>query len=66
MHDLVVSDALPAGGSGGEPHPVDVAVDDGIITAVTEPYDESSDGQEIDAAGRLVAPVVMTLGGRCG
>ena len=54
MHDLVVRGGTVADGSGEEPREADVAIDDGVVTAVG---DVSARGrEEIDARGKLVTP----------
>ncbi|MHA3023821.1 N-acyl-D-amino-acid deacylase family protein [Mycobacterium sp. BMJ-28] len=58
-HDLVIRNGTIVDGSGGEPYFGDVAVTDGVITAVgTVPGDGA---REIDAAGLLVTPGFVDL-----
>jgi N-acyl-D-aspartate/D-glutamate deacylase len=54
MHDLVIRDGLVVDGSGGAPFKADVAIDNGLISAVGQ---VSARGQEeVDAAGKIVIP----------
>jgi N-acyl-D-aspartate/D-glutamate deacylase len=53
-HDLVIRGGLVADGLGGEPVPLDVAVDGGTIVAVGEVGSRGT--EEIDARGHLVTP----------
>ena len=34
MHDLLIKSGLVVDGTGGAPHPADIDIDDGLITAV--------------------------------
>jgi N-acyl-D-aspartate/D-glutamate deacylase len=54
MHDLVIRNGTVVDGSGGERYTADVAIDGGVISAVGK--DIGSGKQEIDAAGKIVAP----------
>ena len=54
MHDLVVTGGLLVDGTGAEPRHADVAVDDGVITAVGA--DVGAARRTIDADGALVTP----------
>ncbi len=54
MHDLVIRGGMVVDGSGAAPYPADVAVDGDRITRVGGDIGPGS--QEIDAAGKIVAP----------
>ena len=54
MHDLVIRGGLVIDGTGAEPVKADVAVDDGIISAVGPDLGEAH--REIDAQNRWVTP----------
>ena len=54
MHDLVIRNGTIVDGSGKPRFVADVAVDDGLITAIGP--DIGKGREEIDAAGRIVAP----------
>ena len=54
MHDLVIRGGLMVDGTGAEPVEADVAIDDGLITAVGPDLGEAR--HEIDARGRWVTP----------
>jgi N-acyl-D-aspartate/D-glutamate deacylase len=57
MHDLVIHNAELVDGTGAPPRPADVAVDDGVITAVEEPGQLGARGRrDIDADGAVLAP----------
>ncbi len=58
-HDLVVRGGTVADGTGVEPVRGDVAVDDGIITAVGQV--DGKGKQEIDAEGQVVSPGFVDL-----
>ncbi len=53
-HELVIRGGHIVDGLGGEPIPGDVAIDDGLITAVGEVSDRGK--QELDAEGMTVTP----------
>ena len=57
--DLVIRNGLIVDGLGGEPFPGDVAVSDGVITAVGSVA--GSGAREIDATGLLVTPGFVDL-----
>ena len=59
MHDLVIRDGLVVDGSGQKPLHADVAVDEGIITAVGEISEPGR--EEIAAAGHIVTPGFVDL-----
>ena len=54
MHDLVIRGGLVVDGTGSEPIQADVAIDDGVISAVGPDLGEAH--REIDAQGRWVTP----------
>jgi N-acyl-D-aspartate/D-glutamate deacylase len=54
MHDLVIRNGLLVDGTGGDTFTADVAVDDGVITAIGEVSGKGA--KEIDAAGHIVTP----------
>ncbi|MCB1693653.1 MAG: amidohydrolase family protein [Pseudomonadales bacterium] len=54
MHDIVIKNGIIIDGSGGERFAGDVAIDNGLISAVGKVTDGGR--REIDAAGRLVTP----------
>jgi N-acyl-D-amino-acid deacylase len=56
MHDLVIRNAEIVDGTGAPPVMGDVAVDDGLITAIEEPGSAGAGRREIDADGRLLTP----------
>ncbi len=58
-HDIVIRRGNIVDGTGAEPVPGDVAIDDGLITAVGE-VDEKGQ-QEIDAEGHVVSPGFIDL-----
>ena len=58
-HDIVIRGGEIVDGTGAEPAPGDVAIDDGRITAVGEV--DGKGRQEIDAAGNLVSPGFVDL-----
>ena len=58
-HDIVIRGGEIVDGTGAEPAPGDVAIDDGRITAVGKV--DGKGGQEIDAAGNLVSPGFVDL-----
>jgi N-acyl-D-aspartate/D-glutamate deacylase len=53
-HDLVIRGGMVVDGSGGEPRPADVAVNDGLIVEVGSV--SRAGAEEIDAAGSIVTP----------
>jgi N-acyl-D-amino-acid deacylase len=57
MYDLVITGGMVVDGTGTPPRLADIAVQDGVIAAVTEPGQLDGDGREhIDATGLLVTP----------
>ncbi len=54
MHDLVIRGGTVVDGTGSEPFVADVAIDGGRIVAVGRV--EAKGREEIDAAGKVVAP----------
>ena len=56
MHDLVIRNAEIVDGTGAPPVMGDVAVDDGLITAIEEPGSAGAGRREIDAESRLLTP----------
>ena len=57
MHDLVIRGGTLVDGTGSPPRLADVAVDDGMITAVTEPGGLGEPAEQlVDATGLLVTP----------
>ncbi|MFP6638869.1 MAG: amidohydrolase family protein, partial [Myxococcota bacterium] len=58
-HDIVIRGGQIVDGTGAEPTPGDLAIDDGFITAVGEI--EESGRQEIDAEGHMVTPGFVDL-----
>ena len=54
MHDLVIRNGTVVDGTGAPARPADIAIDDGLITAVGTVEDAGR--QEIDADGLLVTP----------
>jgi N-acyl-D-amino-acid deacylase len=59
VHDLVIRDGLVVDGSGHKPLRADVAVDEGIITAVGEVSEAGR--EEISAASHIVTPGFVDL-----
>ena len=55
MHDLVIRGGTVVDGTGGPSRTADVAVDDGIITAVGD-LESAAAQRTIDADGLLVTP----------
>jgi N-acyl-D-aspartate/D-glutamate deacylase len=53
-HDIVIRGGQLVDGTGSEPTPGDLAIDDGVITGVGQV--DGSGRQEIDAGGRMVTP----------
>ncbi len=51
--DLAIRNGLVVDGTGGEPRPADIGIDDGRIVAIGELPEAD---REIDAAGKVVAP----------
>ena len=60
MHDLVIRGGTVVDGTGAPSRTADVAVDDGIITAVGE-LESTSAHRTIDADGLLVTPGVVDV-----
>ena len=60
MHDLVIRGGTVVDGTGGPSRTADVAVDDGIITAVGD-LKGAAAGRTIDADGLLVTPGVVDV-----
>src|SRR5664280_183267 len=57
MFDLVVTGGTVVDGTGAAPRLADVAIQDGVVAAVTSPGELSGEGRErIDAEGLLVTP----------
>jgi N-acyl-D-amino-acid deacylase len=56
MHDLVIRNAEIVDGTGAPPVMGDLAVDDGLITAIEGPGSAGAGRREIDADGRLLTP----------
>ncbi|MEZ5237614.1 MAG: amidohydrolase family protein [Microthrixaceae bacterium] len=56
MHDLAITDALLADGTGEPTRMADVVIDGDTITEVTGPGEAPRARRTIDAAGRLVTP----------
>jgi N-acyl-D-amino-acid deacylase len=63
MHELVIRGGTLVDGTGSAPRPADVAVDDGVITEVTDPgaLDDASAIRSVDADGLLVTPGFVDL-----
>lgn len=61
-HDLIIKSGLIVDGTGAEPYRGDVAVDDGIITAVGRI--DARGKQQIDADGAAVSPEFIDLHGK--
>lgn len=59
MHDLVIRGGLVVDGSGGDPFEADVAIDQGLISAVGP--DLGPGREEIDARGKAVMPGFVDL-----
>jgi len=59
MHDLVIRGGTVVDGNGGPPRCADVAVDDGVITAVGD--DVGAARRTIDADGLVVTPGVVDV-----
>jgi N-acyl-D-amino-acid deacylase len=60
MHDLVIRGGTVVDGTGGPSRTADVAVDDGVITAVGE-LESGAARRSIDADGLLVTPGVVDV-----
>src|SRR5271155_5512641 len=60
MHDLVIRGGTVVDGTGGPSRTADVAVDDGIITAVGD-LESAAARRTIDADGLLVTPGVVDI-----
>lgn len=56
MHELVVRDATVIDGTGGDRRVADVAVDDGLIRAVSNGAEVGPGRREINAEGLLLTP----------
>ena len=57
MHDLVINNAVIVDGTGAAPYAGEIAVDDGVITAIsTAPGGVGLGQQQIDADGRHLLP----------
>jgi N-acyl-D-amino-acid deacylase len=63
MHELVIRGGTLVDGTGSAPRPADVAVDDGVVTEVTDPgaLDDASAIRSVDADGLLVTPGFVDL-----
>jgi len=59
VHDIVIRGGQITDGTGAEPIPGDLAIDDGVITAVGKV--DSKGGEEIDAEGHVVSPGFIDL-----
>ena len=59
MNDLVIRGALIVDGSGSEPATGDVAVRDGVITAVCQPGLTAA--EVVDAEGLVLAPGIVDI-----
>jgi N-acyl-D-aspartate/D-glutamate deacylase len=59
VHDVVIRGGTIVNGTGSEPYPGDLAVDDGAITAVGQVSEKGR--REIDAAGCVVSPGFIDL-----
>jgi N-acyl-D-amino-acid deacylase len=55
MHDILICDASIVDGTGLKPCPGDIAIENGLITAIGNLSGESA-RQVINAGGRVVAP----------
>ncbi len=55
MHDLVITDGTIVDGTGADPRPGDVAINDGVITAIGDLKGERAN-RTIDAEGHIVSP----------
>jgi N-acyl-D-amino-acid deacylase len=60
MHDLVIRGGTVVDGTGGPSRTADVAIDDGIITAVGD-LESAAAKRTIDADGLLVTPGVVDV-----
>ena len=58
-HDLVIRNGTIVDGTGAEPVTGDVAIEDGLITAVGDVHGQG--GEEIDARDRVVTPGFFDL-----
>ena len=56
MYDLIVRGGLLVDGTGGAPRVADVAITDGMISAIGSPTIDASGRDEIDATGLVVTP----------
>ena len=56
MHDLVIRNGTIIDGTGADRFAGDVAVDDGVITAITTPGEAGAATTETDATGPIVTP----------
>src|SRR5689334_8619917 len=56
MRDLLITNGTVVDGSGGEPRPADVAIEDGRIAAVGAPGSLGPARETIDATGMIVTP----------
>ena len=54
MHELVIRGGTVVDGTGAAPRVADIAIDDGVITAIGDVADGGT--TEIDASGALVTP----------
>lgn len=57
MHDLLIRNALILDGKGGNPYRADLAVDDGLISAIGADLEEGA--ETIDAAGLALMPGII-------
>ena len=56
MHDLIVRGGMLVDGTGSPPRRADVAITDGVISAIGSPDLAGSAAEEIDATGLVVTP----------
>ena len=61
MNDIVITNGTIYDGSGGEPFQGDIAVRDGLISAVTRRGEAGSATETIDANGAIVAPAWVDI-----
>ena len=63
MNDLVIRNGLVADGSGNEPFHADIAVAEGMITAIG--HDLPAGREEVDGEGHLVTPGFVDIHTHC-
>ena len=61
MHDLIVRGGMLVDGTGSPPRRADVAITDGVISAIGSPDLAGSAAEEIDATGLVVTPGVVDV-----